>query len=648
MPDYIAILDFLENNHGKEYKNPERCEGEERSRNIALKNAGTKIGEELRKISNNCFKKYHLRNDGSIKWQENNGRRRSNKVKEYLWLQMKYEDAIQYPFGIALFAEMTDNQARFRVGFEIKTKDVKKEDLDRYHLHLNIPKKDDMVYFAGNDEINDLITVNKDVNEIKTDIFDGKYNRVQVSLCINKDGTKTNEQYEQEINDAIAKLLPYYEYVLGKEDEMNNEKKQEIKRHLMSSENIILHGAPGTGKSYLAKQIAADIVSDGRTSIYSELTPDEKKRIEFVQFHPSYDYTDFVEGLRPKLNNDGSMGFELQDGIFMKFVTRARENFEDSQKTEEEIFKEQSAELLLSKFINSIHLGEGGTEFKTITQNRFFITDIDDKHIYILMPDNKTTKELSLDIKEVKKMLESGKDFKQVKDITAFFEKKNATQNFSYDYVIYKEIKKMKVSNTKKANVEALKKFVFIIDEINRGEISKIFGELFYSIDPGYRGKAGEISTQYANLHSDPNEKFYIPDNIYIIGTMNDIDRSVDSFDFAMRRRFRFIELKANEMTEMLDSLDEKKQDALNRMTRLNEAIKKVEGLNENYQIGAAYFLKLKEIDTDQLWSDYLEPLLIDYIQGMPNEEEILTSFKKAYNGEETPNGVNADANSEG
>lgn len=104
-----------------------------------------------------------------------------------------------------------------------------------------------------------------------------------------------------------------------------------------------------------------------------------------------------------------------------------------------------------------------------------------------------------------------------------------------------------------KAKQEELKKYIFIIDEINRGEISKIFGELFFAIDPGYRGKAGEISTQYSNLHFNSDEKFYIPENVYIIGTMNDIDRSVDSFDFAMRRRFRFVELKADEHLEAIN-----------------------------------------------------------------------------------------------
>lgn len=156
---------------------------------------------------------------------------------------------------------------------------------------------------------------------------------------------------------------------------------------------------------------------------------------------------------------------------------------------------------------------------------------------------------------------------------------------------------------------------------------------MFFAIDPGYRGKAGEISTQYSNLHSDPGEKFYIPENVYIIGTMNDIDRSVDSFDFAMRRRFRFVELRADERLEMLASLEneELEAEAIRRMAALNKAIAEVEDLNENYQIGASYFLKLETLDFDQLWTDYLQPLLQEYIQGMYDEEGIMNRFARSY-----------------
>ena len=240
---------------------------------------------------------------------------------------------------------------------------------------------------------------------------------------------------------------------------------------------------------------------------------------------------------------------------------------------------------------------------------------------------------MSLSIREIREMLESDRKFTQVKDVTQFFGKLNATQSYSYDLAIFNAIKAKKKSiNKTSAKQEKLKPYIFIIDEINRGEISKIFGELFFAIDPGYRGKSGEISTQYANLHDNPDEKFYIPENVYIIGTMNDIDRSVDSFDFAMRRRFRFIEIKADERLEMLESLGEElEEEAIRRMTALNKEIAMVEELNENYQIGASYFLKLRVLSFDQLWTDYLQPLLQEYIRGMYDEEGIMKRFAKAY-----------------
>ena len=401
---------------------------------------------------------------------------------------------------------------------------------------------------------------------------------------------------------------------------------------LIESKNIILHGAPGTGKSYLAKEIAADIISDGYLDRYDLLSDEQKKQVEFVQFHPSYDYSDFVEGLRPVIKDDGTMGFELQDGIFKSFVERAKRNYEDSKKAKEDIEKVFSVQEQLSDFFSSIEFGVD--EFKTISGNKFFITNADEKRISISIPGNETINRLTLNTNEIRKMLESGKDFEKIRDVTAFFGKTFATQAYSYDFAIYKAIKASE-SNVTKVNIqqEELKKYIFIIDEINRGEISKIFGELFFAIDPGYRGKAGEVSTQYSNMHIDSSEKFYIPENVFIIGTMNDIDRSVDSFDFAMRRRFRFIELKADEHMDMLSQLEneELQEEAVKRMTALNREIANTEDLNDSYQIGASYFLKLSTISFDQLWTDYLQPLLREYVNGMYDEEETMNRFAKAY-----------------
>ena len=416
------------------------------------------------------------------------------------------------------------------------------------------------------------------------------------------------------------------------ERKSSHEYKNPYSKLLPESKNIIFRGAPGTGKSYLAKQIAADIISNGFTDRYSDLTDEQKRQMEFVQFHPSYDYSDFVEGIRPKMNEDGSMGFELQDGIFKKFIDKARKNFENSQKSKEKIKQEASANNIMANFFDSIEYGV--QEFYTIKGNKFTVTDVDEKYIYIAIPGNKTVDKLNLNIDEIRKMLESGKDFEKVSDITNFFGKQFATQNYSYDFVLFKEIKKAGLKEVK-TNVapEELKKYIFIIDEINRGEIAKILGELFFSIDPGYRGKSGEVATQYSNMHDDPDEKFYIPENVYIIGTMNDIDRSVDSFDFAMRRRFRFVEVKAKATQDMLESLENEalKSKAVERMDRLNAEILKVDDLNENYQIGASYFLKLKTLSFEELWTDYLKPLLQDYVRGLYDEEGIMKRFERAY-----------------
>lgn len=435
------------------------------------------------------------------------------------------------------------------------------------------------------------------------------------------------EKDEQEEQEATAEAAAQEELVQQFKGYQNP-----FSSMLIESKNLIFRGAPGTGKSYLAKEIAADIISNGYYEKFTQLSEEQRKQVEFVQFHPSYDYSDFVEGLRPKVNDDGTMGFELRDGIFKKFIARARKNYEDSQKSKEAIEREVSVQESMTDFFSGIELGVD--TFKTINGNEFTITSVDESHINISIPGNATVNKLALNVDEIRRMLESNVKFTKIKDITAFFGKTFATQAYSYDFAIYKAIKSKRASSAKGKTKQAeLKKYIFIIDEINRGEISKIFGELFFAIDPGYRGRAGEISTQYANLHADPDEKFYIPENVYIIGTMNDIDRSVDSFDFAMRRRFRFVELRADERLEMLANLEDEEleAEAIRRMSALNREIAAVEDLNENYQIGASYFLKLKTLTFDQLWTDYLYPLLQEYIQGMYDEEGIMNRLAKVY-----------------
>lgn len=197
-----------------------------------------------------------------------------------------------------------------------------------------------------------------------------------------------------------------------------------------------------------------------------------------------------------------------------------------------------------------------------------------------------------------------------------------------------------------KSESESVKPFLFIIDEINRGELSKIFGELFFCIDPGYRGKNGMIKTQYQNLIEKGDEfydGFFVPENVYIIGMMNDIDRSVDTMDFAFRRRFAFREIKASENLEMLSTLGEITEEAETRLKKLNDEISKITELSlpSSYHIGGAYFLKLKDFEGadnerfQKLWDYHLEGLLKEYLRGTENAEENFEKLEKAYFGSE-------------
>jgi 5-methylcytosine-specific restriction endonuclease McrBC GTP-binding regulatory subunit McrB len=174
---------------------------------------------------------------------------------------------------------------------------------------------------------------------------------------------------------------------------------------------------------------------------------------------------------------------------------------------------------------------------------------------------------------------------------------------------------------------------------------------LFFSIDPGYRGTDGKVKTQYQNMITDDDvfyDGFFVPENVYIIGTMNDIDRSVESMDFAMRRRFCFVEVKAGDTADEMfnKKIPEWAGEAKKCMIRLNKEIwdeeKKtgISGLNSSYHIGGAYFLKLKNHggDFNQLWKCHLEPLLKEYLRGTGNEDKIAVLEKAFFKTDKSDN----------
>ena len=395
---------------------------------------------------------------------------------------------------------------------------------------------------------------------------------------------------------------------------------------LKSNKNLVLTGAPGTGKTYLAKQIACSMLF-GKTDL-SELSDKEhgiyNECVTFVQFHPSYDYTDFVEGLRPIRNKKDTIVFERKDGVFKYFCKKAYEGPYDFdtcyQRLVDLILSEPNQELTCYTY------GSDNIPFKIYYENDEITFKKGDN-------DNKRTAD-----KERLRKLYSYYINKGITDVRKAnnVEMINIVNGVSIPYTNYRGILQAIID----LHGDISQPYIFIIDEINRGEISKIFGELFYAIDPGYRGITGKIKTQYQNLiekNDTFSDGFFIPENVYILATMNDIDRSVESMDFALRRRFAWKEIKPEDRLEMLkENLNSDICEKAKRvMTALNNAISNTRGLGSAYQIGPAYFLKLKDEnyngDFDKLWEMHIEIVLKEYLRGYSNADAKVEEFKKIY-----------------
>lgn len=318
--------------------------------------------------------------------------------------------------------------------------------------------------------------------------------------------------------------------------------------------NQILYGPPGTGKTYHTIDKALEILGENLES----RDRDEKKakfdeyvkdgQIVFTTFHQSYGYEEFVEGIKPMMNNEANsqeIQYEIKDGIFKDICNRALENYENSNLNTEELREKIKLREKVEKFLN--RLLETNEPISKTKGGNFFINSFNNNTIEIYSEDVERFDGIfKLSLSTFITLLKSNIEFNSaVEMFKKVFDRDYADRTHTYYFNLvnkFKEYEKQAVLKTEdnKISSNSLNSYIIIIDEINRGNVSKIFGELITLIEPSKRiGESEELKVTLPYS----GEKFGVPKNVYIIGTMNTADRSITSLDTALRRRFEFVEM---------------------------------------------------------------------------------------------------------
>ena len=475
---------------------------------------------------------------------------------------------------------------------------------------LNQIELDDIIYFLYGKEI---IAKAKFLGEIKEDTKrDEKFiqgHKVKIldvfdeGFFINID--KLNQKTTRSIGYIDGEDTNYIENIL------NNKNIKSINTNIgktmpnstqKQAPNQILYGSPGTGKTYNTINKAIEIIDsefyqqnkDNREALKERFEEYKKAgQIEFITFHQSFSYEEFVEGIKAETSED-NISYEVKSGVFKKLSNKALQNFNQSngniknKKDFETVFKE----LILDKLKDDEKL-----EIR-MKKSSFFIKEVDENKISFDKSGGESQHVLL--IKNLKNMYEAEENKIIIGGLSQYY-------NPLLEYLL----KNSEIKNTDK---EPLKNYILIIDEINRGNISKIFGELITLIEPSKRIGADEeirLKLPYSQ------ELFGVPSNLYIIGTMNTADRSIALMDTALRRRFHFEEMMPN--ASLLENLV---VDGIKIDNLLEVINKRVEYLyDRDHTIGHAYFMSLENLETkedkkaelENIFRNKIIPLLQEY-----------------------------------
>ena len=524
------------------------------------------------------------------------------------------------------FKELIKENIKYKNILELIGKMISIFDANGYNKNIWNPYEDKRVIAKANVRQNiwakNLIVykLTKDMNKLSSDsvrngilyIINPKNNLTQLSEKHRDETSKRLLKKEYNPNKYFDEVKNYFKDILDFIDLKNNDNigillskmlysdevqniwnidKEEayispnIVNKSMKTKNIMLYGAPGVGKTHNYKRLITMIEKGSSESEIFEtiknnddsFTDEEtfelikkEKRIEFVTFHQSYSYEDFIEGFRPQDGNN----ITLEDGIFKSIVNRAlgKISIDDVFSINTEINSDRSSYIIESITNDLINI-------KKEKDNK--IVPIP-KKLFIELLENINKRVISLeDIKN-----------RNLDNLETNFDK----YMYGYNSILHTLCKNVleRIENKEQKN------FYIVIDEINRGNISKIFGELITLIEEDKRDSY-EVTLPYSK------EKFKIPSNLYIIATMNSTDKSIATIDIALRRRFTFLKMKPN--------INLVPQIAKELFTKLNDHIEKT--INEDYKLGHSYFINVENEDDLAFVKEYkIKPLLEEYFYG--------------------------------
>ena len=376
--------------------------------------------------------------------------------------------------------------------------------------------------------------------------------------------------------------------------------------------NQILFGAPGTGKTYHTKKMAVEIINGKKERTREEINKEYEELIEagqivFTTFHQSLSYEDFIEGIKPE-TIDGNVTYEVKDGIFKQLCSRAIEQKPKNSDIEIYDFDKGWNDLIAE--VEQNLLSDSMLLLPILTQDKgVYVTEITDNGNLKIKPKNSRLDiDYIVSYNRAKKLQGVFPDLSVVKNIDKEFRSVIGGSNSSAYWAVLNYINNKIKENNKEIDFEETKNHVLIIDEINRGNVSAIFGELITLLEEDKR-KGNPEHIEVVLPYS--GNKFSVPNNVYIIGTMNTADRSVEALDTALRRRFSFVEMQPK--PDILSEVGDVKLKEL--LETINKRIEVL--IDKDHQIGHSYFIGIQYLeDLRRTFKDKIIPLLEEYFYG--------------------------------